>query len=63
MKKEEDKTISIMEMFRFTERNDKVMVCIAALFSFGAGGLIPVYVYYVGKANQFLTELTDQEEV
>lgn len=52
-----------MEMFRFTERNDKVMVCIAALFSFGAGGLIPVYVYYVGKANQFLTELTDQEEV
>ncbi len=39
------------------------MMIFAAFFAFGAGGLIPVYVYYVGQANQFLTELTLGSEI
>ena len=33
------------------------MMVVAALCSLVAGGLIPVYCYYVGKANSFIAEL------
>lgn len=50
-------------MFRFTDKESKIMMGFAALFSFGAGGLIPVYVYYVGQANQFITEVGTGSDV
>jgi ATP-binding cassette, subfamily B (MDR/TAP), member 1 len=50
-------------MFRFADSDAKIMMVLASFFAFSAGGLIPVYCMYVGKANQFLTELTSVSEI
>lgn len=50
-------------MFRFADREAKIMMWFATFFALSAGGLIPIYCSYVGKANQFITELTLGSEI
>lgn len=45
-------------MLRFADSQAQVMMGFASFFALAAGGLIPIYSSYVGKANQFITELT-----
>lgn len=57
------KEVGIFEMLKFADQSGKIMMGLAAFFAFGAGGLIPVYSSYVGKANQFITELTNSSDI
>lgn len=50
-------------MFRFANSRGKVMMGLASFFAFGAGGLIPIYSSEIGKANQFITELTNTSDI
>lgn len=58
-----EKQVGILEMMKFADQSGKIMMGLAAFFAFGAGGLIPVYSSYVGKANQFITELTNSSDI